>query len=116
MGRPARWQPVLDDSHSPAETLTPYVLLERGPADPPGSWSEVLDPVGRRLIVRGRDDHQAVREALRLHDRLARAAQDDPGIELLAVPLRSFNPLPVRLRIPNPIFWKGWQRALGRNV
>lgn len=88
---------------SEAKIVTPYVLLVRSHRDPASSWSEVRDDHGEPVTVYSRGSEQCVRDALKLLPDLAVQAQADDGIQVLAVPARSFKPLPVRVVAQEPI-------------
>ena len=93
---PAKRTPA---QRSKAAVTTAYVVLYRIPGQADAGWQELGDPedANEKFIVKSRGREQAIRDALRLHTTLKSMTETETGIHIWPVPVRSYEPLPVRL-------------------
>lgn len=89
------------DSTKESVKPTDYTILYRLPGVT--TWSVAVDDQGVPKHFSGRGAPTAMRRALAEDQVLADAANTSVGVELLPVPSRSYNPVPVRLVVQDPV-------------
>lgn len=87
------------------KTTTTYVILHRVNGE--SGWDDTLPGGGLIVTAEGVGAASAIKAALKDNDDLATLAQQGEGIEVLAIPARSYNPTPVRLVPREPVIKVG---------